>query len=85
MAMDAENFAGFSHAGAPVMMRGSKTIPAAWAPRSPTMRSPTAVSRASVRHNVMRRCFRVDMFSLFLCSGDMVNVATVNINIPMQC
>jgi hypothetical protein len=69
MAIDAENFAGFSHAGAPEMMRGSTTSPTAWAPRSPTMRSPTAVSRASMRHNVLKSCFRVDMFSLFLCSG----------------
>ena len=52
MPMDAANFAGFIHAGAPITSRGSTRSATPVTASSANIARPTAVSRASVFHRV---------------------------------
>ena len=51
MAVETANLNGLSQAGAPVMMRGSTSMPTSDAPAATTISTPTAVSGGLARHN----------------------------------
>src|SRR5688572_14806084 len=72
MAMEAANLAGLSQAGAPVMVRGSRTRPTTVAASAATISRPVTVSGGLPRQ------------SLFSTSGLLMNVSTVNINIGQR-
>src|SRR5688500_16756725 len=75
MPIEAANFAGFSHAGAPPISRGSTSRAMPVAASKANIVRPRPVSRASAFQSV---------FILLSISKSLPNVASVNINIAMD-